>query len=88
MIVIGISPRGRDEVSTTNAARKFPRATPSPRRQIPLIPGDSKLTVALRALHVEGVARDGRAGAADGADRVASAPMVRQVPREIGRAHV
>ena len=74
MIVIGISPRGRDRVSTTNAARKFPRATPSPRRQIPLIPGDPKLTVALRALHVEGVTRDGRAGAADGADR------------EIGRA--
>src|SRR5207302_8981027 len=57
---------------------------PSPRRQIPLIPGDSELSVALRALHVEGVTRDARAGAADGADRVASAPMVRQVLRVLG----
>src|SRR6266516_3202041 len=62
-------------------------ALPSPRRQIPFIPGDPKLAVALRALHVDGVTRDGRAGAADGADRVASAPMVRQVLRVLGTQH-
>src|SRR6266436_1934585 len=79
LVVIGISPRGRDRVETADAAGKFPLATVLPHRQIALIPGDPELAVALRALHVDGVSRDRRAGAAGGADRVARAPMIREV---------
>jgi len=57
------------------------------RRQVALIPGDPELAVALRALHVDGVARDRRAGAAHGADRVARAPMIREVWGVRGARH-
>src|SRR5439155_14627916 len=53
----------------------------------PLIPGDPELSVALRAPHIEGVARDRRAGAANGADRVAGAPMIRHVLGMGGARH-
>src|SRR5713101_3738136 len=62
-------------------------ATVSPRRQIPLIPGDPELAVALRALHVDGVARNGRAGAAHGADGVTRAPMIGEVLGVGGARH-
>src|SRR2546422_3317022 len=62
-------------------------ATASAHPQVPLIPGDPELAVALRALHVDGVARDRRAGAADGADGVAGAPMFREVLDMGGARH-
>src|SRR5882724_519829 len=82
---MGISPRGRDDVRTTDVLRKFPCPRILPYPQVALVPGDSELPVALRALHVDGVPRDGCAGAAHRADGVAIAPMIREV-LHLGRA--